>query len=74
MAIDLKKIFKGKETKKEEMTEAKDLKKGMISKKQYVKGEKGEGEKASTKSLMKEATKIKSGKESPMAYAKKGMK
>jgi hypothetical protein len=73
MAIDLKKIFKGKETKKEEMTEAKDLKKGMISKKQYVKGEKGEkGEKASTKSLMKEATKIKSGKESPMAYAKKG--
>lgn len=72
MATNLKKIFKGTETKREEMTEAKDLKKGKINEKQYVKGEKGEGEKASSKTLMSEAKRIKSGKESPEAYAKKG--
>jgi hypothetical protein len=72
MATNLKKIFKGKETKSEEMTEAKDLKKGKISEKQYVKGEKGEGEKASSKTLMAEAKRLKSGKESPAMYAKKG--
>ena len=71
MATNLKNLFKGKESKQEEMKEAKSLKSGMISKKQYVQGEKGEGEKASTKSLMKTASKIKSGKETPTAYANK---
>lgn len=39
----LKKLFKGKETYAEEMKEAKALKSGKISMKEYAKGEKAEG-------------------------------
>ena len=64
------KLFKGKETKKEEMGEAKALKSGKISVGQYLKGEKSEGEKGSKKTAMA----IKSGKMSPAAYAKQDKK
>ena len=40
---EMKKMFGGKETKAEEMKEAKALKSGKISPKQYVAGEKSEG-------------------------------
>jgi hypothetical protein len=68
----LKNIFKGKETTKEETSEAKAVKTGKITPKQYVKGEKMEGD--STKGKMKIAKEIKSGKLSPSAYAKKEAK
>jgi hypothetical protein len=62
------KIFKGKETKAEEMKEAKAVKSGKISVAQYVKGEKsegpGEGKGAKAKGMA-----LKSGKLSAKAYA-----
>ena len=64
---DMKKMFGGKETKAEEMKEAKALKSGKISPKQYVAGEKSEGHGAGA---AKKASAIKSGKLSPAAYAK----
>ena len=64
---EMKKMFGGKETKAEEMKEAKALKSGKISPKQYVAGEKSEGHGAGA---AKKATAIKSGKLSPAAYAK----
>jgi hypothetical protein len=70
-----KKLFTGKDSKAEEMAEAKALKSGKISPKQYKAGEKSEGEK-NTKEISKNAAAIKSGKLSPAAYAKtesKGM-
>lgn len=73
MAI-LKKLFGGKETMKEEEKEAKAVKSGRISPKQYAKGEKMEGEKSSTKTLKKKADKMKSGKLSPTSYAKQEVK
>lgn len=66
-----KKLFAGKDTKSEELAEAKALQKGRISKAQYVAGEKSEGH---GKGAKKTATAIKSGKMSPSAYAKKGQK
>ena len=66
----MKKIFKGTESKKEEMGEAKALKSGKISVGQYMKGEKSEGEKPSKKTAMA----IKTGKMSPAAYAKQDKK
>lgn len=66
MATNMKKMFAGKETTKEEKGEAKALKSGKISVGQYMKGEKSEGEKPSKKTAMA----IKSGKMSPAAYAK----
>ena len=42
-SASLKKLFKGKETMAEEMKEAKALKSGKISLKEYAKGEKMEG-------------------------------
>lgn len=42
-ANGLKKLFKGKETMAEEMKEARALKSGKISLKEYAKGEKMEG-------------------------------
>lgn len=67
-----KKLFGGKETRGEEMKEAKALKSGKISPKQYVAGEKKEGHGAGA---AKKAAAIKSGKLSPAAYAKEdGMK
>lgn len=61
-----KKLFGGKETPAEELKEAKALKSGRISKKQYVAGEKSEGHGAGA---AKKATAIKSGRLSPKAYA-----
>ena len=61
------KLFKGKETPAEEKKEAKALKSGKISPKQYVAGEKKEGHGAGA---AKKASAIKSGKLSPEAYAK----
>ena len=77
-AMATKKLFGGKETKTEEMREAKALRMGAISPKEYIRGEKSEGHKE--ENLTKTAKAIKSGKMSPAAYAKsetnepKGMK
>ena len=61
-------LFKGKESYGEEMKEAKALKSGKISPKQFVKGEKSEGHKdeENPKLIAKE---IKSGAMSPKQYA-----
>ena len=59
-------LFGGKETPAEEMKEAKALKAGKISPKQYVAGEKSEGHGAGA---AKKATAIKTGKLSPAKYA-----
>lgn len=73
-----KKLFGGKESRAEEMAEAKALRSGKISERQYVRGEKSEGHKEEDSGKM--AKSIKSGKMSPAAYAKmetsepKGMK
>ena len=73
-----KKLFGGKESRAEEMAEARALRSGKISEKQYIRGEKSEGHKE--ENLPKTARAIKSGKMSPAAYAKmetsepKGMK
>ena len=61
-----KKLFGGKETPAEEMKEAKALKSGRISPKQYAAGEKSEGHGAGA---AKKAAAIKSGRLSPKAYA-----
>ena len=61
------KLFKGKETPAEEMKEARALKSGKISAKQYEAGEKAEGH---GKGAAAKAKAIKSGKMSPAAYAK----
>ena len=63
---EMKKMFGGKETKAEEMKEAKALKSGKISPRQYVAGEKSEGHGAGA---AKKASAIKSGKLSPAKYA-----
>lgn len=60
------KLFGGKETPAEEMAEAKALKGGKISKAQYMKGEKSEG---NAKEAKKNADAIKSGKMTPKQYA-----
>jgi hypothetical protein len=62
------KLFRGKETKTEELREAKALRMGAISPKEFVKGEKSEGHKEENSAAL--AKKIKSGKMSPAAYAK----
>lgn len=62
-----KKLFAGKDTRAEELAEAKALKAGRISKSQYVAGEKREGH---GKTAAKTATAIKSGRMSPSQYAK----
>jgi hypothetical protein len=66
----MKKLFGGKESYKEELGEAKAVKSGRISPKQFVKGEKSEGHGREEKGLMGMAKKIKSGKMSPSKYAK----
>lgn len=69
---DMKKLFGGKESRAEEMAEARALKSGKISAKQYEAGEKAEGH---GKGAAAKAKAIKSGKLSPAAYAKEdGMK
>ena len=59
-------LFKGKESKKEEMAEATAVKNGKISPKQYAAGEKKEGH---GKNAMAKGMAIKSGKMSPFQYA-----
>lgn len=69
-----KKLFTGKDTRAEELAEAKALKSGRISKSQYVAGEKREekreGEKMSPRKIQANANAIKSGRMSPSQYAK----
>lgn len=73
-----KKLFGGKESRTEELAEAKALRSGKISERQFVRGEKSEGHKEENSAKL--ARSIKSGKMSPAAYAKmessepKGMK
>lgn len=62
------KPFQGKQSKAEEMKEAKMLKSGKISKADYMKGEMSEGH--SKKGLAKRAEALKSGKMSAKEYAK----
>ena len=63
----MKRMFRGMETPAEEKKEAKALKSGKITPKQYVAGEKSEGHGAGA---AKKAVAIKSGKMTPAAYAK----
>jgi len=72
MGVALKvggKLFGGKETYKEELGEAKAVASKKISPKQFVKGEKSEGEKTGEKNTSNIAKKIASGKMSPKQYA-----
>ena len=62
------KMFQGKQSRSEEMAEAKALKSGKISKAQYMAGEKSEG-KHSAKEIKRNADAIKSGRVSPSQYA-----
>ena len=61
--------FKGKDTKKEEMGEARAVKAGKISPAQYAQGEKMEGDTATKKTLVNRAKKMKTGKLTPSQYA-----
>ena len=63
-----KKLFNGKETRAEEMAEAKALRSGAISKKQYIAGEKSEGHK-DMRDVRGNANAIASGRMSPAQYA-----
>ena len=63
----MKKLFRGAETPAEEMKEARAVRSGKITPKQYVAGEKSEGEKEP--GMMARAKALKSGKMSPAAYA-----
>ena len=63
------KMFGGKESKAEEMSEAKAVKSGKVSPKQYAKAEKSEGEKGNMGSLSKRGSALKSGKMSAEKYA-----
>lgn len=67
-------LFKNKDTKSEEMKEAKAVRSGKITPAQYAKGEKSEGTKTPGSSLLKRGKAMKSGKMSPAAYAKSQMK
>lgn len=68
------KLFTGKDTRAEELAEAKALKAGRISKSQYISQEKREakkeGEKREGATIRKNANAIKSGRMSPSQYAK----
>ena len=61
-------MFRGTESAAEEKAEARAVRSGKISPKQYVAGEKSEGEKEP--GMMARAKALKSGKMSPAAYAK----
>ena len=73
-------LFKGKETKSEELAEAKAVKSGKITPAQFAKGEKSEGYGHEEKGAKALAQRIKSGKVTPERYAEmetkesKGMK
>ena len=68
MAGFMKKLFRGADTPAEEKAEAKAVRSGKITPKQYVAGEKSEGE--TEPGMMARAKALKSGKMSPAAYAK----
>ena len=68
MAGLMKRLFRGADTPAEEKAEARAVRSGKISPKQYVAGEKSEGEKEP--GMMARAKALKSGKMSPAAYAK----
>jgi hypothetical protein len=63
------KLFQGKQTKAEEMAEAKALKSGKITKEEYVKGELAEGKGDTKAAAMKKADALKTGKMSAQEYA-----
>lgn len=63
-----KKLFNGKETRAEEMAEAKALRSGAISKKQYIAGEKSEGH-DNMRDVRGNANAIASGRITPAQYA-----
>lgn len=62
--------FKGRDDFKEEIKEARAVKAGKVTPKQYVKGEKSEGDKKPAKKLEQTAKAIKSGKMTPTQYAR----
>jgi len=68
------KLFKGKDTKGEEMKEARAVRSGKLTPAQYAKGEKSEGTKTPAKNLVARGQALKSGKMSPADYAKAGKK
>ena len=68
MAGFMKRLFRGADTPAEEKAEARAVRSGKITPKQYVAGEKSEGEKEP--GMMARAKALKSGKMSPAAYAK----
>ena len=68
MAGLMKRLFRGADTPAEEKAEARAVRSGKITPKQYVAGEKSEGEKEP--GMMARAKALKSGKMSPEAYAK----
>lgn len=72
MANVMKKLvdyFKGRDDFKEEVKEAKAVRAGKITPKQYAKGEKSEGEKAPAKKLEATGKKLATGKMTAKQYA-----
>lgn len=67
------KMFQGKQTRQEEMAEAKAVRSGKVSPAEYARREKAEGDKASTKSLEARGKQLASGKMSADQYAGKAM-
>lgn len=65
------KPFAGKQTKKEEMAEAKAVKSGKVSPAQYAAKEKAEGDSKSKSALMAKGKALASGKMSAKQYADK---
>jgi hypothetical protein len=65
------KPFAGKQTKKEEMVEAKAVKSGKVTPAQYAAKEKAEGDSKSKGALMAKGKALASGKMSPKQYADK---
>lgn len=65
------KAFQGKQTRAEEMAEAKAVRSGRVSPAQYARGEKSEGDKASTATLKARGQALASGRMSPAEYAGK---
>lgn len=63
------KPFQGKQTKKEEMAEAKAVKSGKVTPAQYAAKEKAEGDKKSKSALMAKGKALASGKMSAKQYA-----
>lgn len=64
------KPFAGKDDRREEMAEARSVRSGRVSPKQYAAKERSEGEKGSRQGLEKTGKALASGKMSPSAYAK----